>query len=173
MAHHTSAGMKAKKKLTKIASITLAGILVASVVAISVSISNSNPFLSQPTVVADPHDPRVLVMHSHVLLEITAGGNKVVVPANIGIDPRFYNDHTLDKHAAKPELAPIHTHNGDGLIHIESIALHEYTMGDFLNIWGFDPSEMRTISMTVDGEVIPDYKNHVLIDGQQITLKIS
>ena len=173
MAHHPSAGMKGKKRLTKIASITVAGILAASVVAISVSISKSNPFLSQPTAVGDPHDPRVLVMHSHVLLEITAGGNKVDVPANIGIDPRFYNDHSLDKYAAKPELAPIHTHSGDGLIHIESTALHDYTMGDFLNIWGFDPFGMRTISVTVDGEVIPDYKNHVLRDGQKISLKIS
>jgi hypothetical protein len=172
---HSETGIPGKKKpMIKITSISIAGILVASIVtALSLSSGNANPFLPlQTETMVDPHNPGI-IMHTHVQLEIMAGGMKAVVPANIGIDPKSYKDHSLDQFGVRnPQMAPIHTHGNEGLLHIESTMLRDYTMEDFMNIWGMNLDDVRTITMTVDGKPVPDYRSHILKDGQKITLEI-
>jgi hypothetical protein len=175
VAHHPSTGIRGKKKsMTKILSITIAGILIASVVA-AISMGNAKPFKLDPVaddMSVDPHDSKLLVLHSHVHMELLVDGQLVSLPPNIGIDPALYNDHSFEKYAVTAQMAPIHTHSTDGLIHIESTVVRDYTVGEFLDIWGLDFSQIRTISMLVDGQSVPDYENHVLKDGQQILLEI-
>jgi hypothetical protein len=62
------------------------------------------------------------LLHTHQHLDIFIAGQAVPVPANIGIGPGF--------------IAPIHTHDERGVIHVESPFAAAFTLGQFFDIWG-------------------------------------
>jgi hypothetical protein len=64
------------------------------------------------------------VLHIHQHLNIFIDGKNVSVPAGIGIntDAMF--------------ISPIHTHENDAIIHVESPTAQEFTLGQFFDIWG-------------------------------------
>lgn len=183
--------------INKRSGIAIAGVFVAFVVALvtlSVGplIANSSIFSSSPVgtdsgfVMEEvklnaAHNSRQLVMHDHVQLQVKVQGSDIVVPAMIGISPIFYEHHSLDPFGIQdPLMAPMHTHESDGLIHIESTEMREYTLGEFLQIWGMDlakPTEtgenQMTATLTVDGVQVSDYRNHILRNGQNIELEFS
>jgi hypothetical protein len=70
-------------------------------------------------------------LHIHALLRIFIDGRPVPVPAQIGIDPqgRF--------------LAPLHTHDATGIVHIESQRPYPFTLGQFFTIWGVRFTDTR------------------------------
>jgi hypothetical protein len=68
-------------------------------------------------------------------------------------------------------MAPLHTHDDSGIVHVESTINKNYTLGEFLNIWGLN-LEGKTVKMTMNGKPMTDFRNHVLMDGEQITLEI-
>jgi hypothetical protein len=51
-------------------------------------------------------------------------GGRCPVPANLGID------------AQEQFLAPLHTHDSSGVIHIEASEKYPFTLGQFFTIWG-------------------------------------
>jgi hypothetical protein len=63
-------------------------------------------------------------LHIHQHLDLFVDGRQVVVPAGIGIDPngRF--------------IAPIHTHDATGVIHVESPVRRSYTLAELFGVWG-------------------------------------
>jgi len=65
-----------------------------------------------------------LVKHIHQHLDVYDEGKKVTVPFAIGIDPngKF--------------IAPLHTHDAAGIIHVESPTEYDYTLGQFFEVWG-------------------------------------
>ena len=69
-------------------------------------------------------------------------------------------------------MAPIYTNDNSGLIKIGSTVVKNYTLGDFFNIWGMNLND-KTVNATVDGTPIPDYRNHILKDNEQIILNIT
>ena len=90
------------------------------------------------------------------------------MPEQIGIDPSLWNDHALDKFGMQsmPEMnmsamAPIHTHDDSGVVHVESTVNRNYTLGQFLNIWGLDLNG-KTVKMTTDGKPLADFKSTFL-----------
>jgi hypothetical protein len=90
--------------------------------------------------------------HIHALLRIYIEGRPVPVPAQIGIDPqgRF--------------LAPLHTHDAAGIVHIESRRRYPFTLGQFFTIWGVRFGDTR----------IGGYANHgahrlrVFVNGRRV-----
>ncbi len=121
-----------------------------------------------------------IVSHIHPKLSLYIDGKPVTIPANIGIEPSLYKDHTLDAYGMKmpnmpsmPVMYPTHTHDTSGTIHVESTVKRDYALGDFLNVWGMDFSG-KTVKMTVDSQPISDsdYRNHILKDGEQIKLEV-
>jgi hypothetical protein len=68
-------------------------------------------------------------VHIHQHLDLYVDGEKVVVPAGIGIDPAV-------------GYAPLHTHDPSGVVHVESPTVRDYTLGQFFAVWGvrFTPS---------------------------------
>ena len=63
-------------------------------------------------------------LHIHQHLDIIVHEKSVTVPADIGInyDARF--------------IAPLHTHDRTGIIHVESNEVRDFTLGEFFDIWG-------------------------------------
>lgn len=121
-------------------------------------------------------DPIILHLHPH--LSIFVNDVSLTVPAQIGIDPTLWKNHSLDEFGIQsmPEMnmsamAPLHTHDDSGIIHVESTINRNYTLQEFLNIWGLD-LDGRVVSITVDNEPVSDFMNHDLIDGEQIRLEV-
>ena len=109
-------------------------------------------------------------LHVHVGLAIVIDGRPVPIPAGIGMAPdaRF--------------LAPIHTHDDDGQIHIESAELRTFHLGEVFDVWGLPLDERclgpycagdgATLRISVNGErVAGDPRDVELRDGQVIVVE--
>ena len=110
-----------------------------------------------------------LLMHTHQHLTVTQDGNPMVVPANIGIDPKLHSDDSLDIYG--PQKSPLHTHTDTGTIHVESKIITNYTLGEFLDIWGME-LDNKVVKAVINSKSVSDYDSHVLKDGDNINLII-
>lgn len=63
------------------------------------------------------------VLHIHAHLAVYDHGEARSLPAGIGITPRVC-------------VAWLHTHDGSGILHIESPSERTFTLGDFFGVWG-------------------------------------
>jgi hypothetical protein len=105
------------------------------------------------------------VLHIHQHLDIVIDGQPVTVPADIGID------------VAEQFLAPVHTHDTTGIIHVESPTMRDFTLGEFFDIWGvrFDQhciggecdGNGRTLSVFVDGQAVTGDPRAITLEAHQ------
>lgn len=112
-----------------------------------------------------PESESGLLLHNHINVNVTLDDKAMTVPANMGIDSQLHRDRSLDNYG--PQRSPLHTHITSGTIHVESKIIADYTLGEFVNVWGL-PLNDKVVKMTVDGKPVADYRNHVLRDGQEI-----
>lgn len=96
--------------------------------------------------------------HIHAHLEIFVDGKQEPIPANIGIDP------------ATGFLSPLHTHpvaadNPEGTIHMEADQEYQFTLGQFMNVWGVKFSKDQLGSLKPKG----DQKLQVYVNGQPVS----
>lgn len=122
-----------------------------------------------------------IIMHTHTSLNVTVNGNFLPVPNGVGINSTLWNDHSLDKFGTErkattfgiilPAMSPLHTHDSSGIIHVESTEYRNYTLGNFLDIWGL-PLEGKEISLIINGTSTKDNSNHILNDMEKIVLQI-
>jgi hypothetical protein len=112
-----------------------------------------------------------MVLHIHPKLNVIADGNPMIIPKNVGIDASLWKDHSLDRYGMQG-MAPLHTHDASGTIHVESNTNRPYTLGQFLDIWGGLNFNGKTVKATVDGKPIADFRNIVLRDAEQINLQV-
>ena len=179
MVHNPQSGKKRSKN-----GIILAGIIVAIAIGIGYAAMNG-AFSSPATPVQEPEN---IVMHKHATLSIKIDGKSVTVPGNIGIDPKFYKDHSLDTYGMKmpkmpsmPVMAPTHTHDTSGLIHLESTAVRDYTLGELFNVWGVTFTDTcitdkcndgtKTVKMFVNGQPNSEFRNYVMQDQDEILIE--
>ncbi len=108
-----------------------------------------------------------VVFHIHQHIDVVVNGKTVVVPADIGINQRARF------------MAPIHTHNSNGLIHLESRVRREHTLGDFFDVWGvrftksciggYCANATSTLRVYSDGkQIIGNPRTLVLTQHQEI-----
>lgn len=69
-----------------------------------------------------PLGPEQLAFHIHQHLDIFVHGTAEPVPPEIGV--------------VGQELAILHTHDPRGVIHVESPLQTDYTLGQFMDVWG-------------------------------------
>jgi hypothetical protein len=89
--------------------------------------------------------------HYHATLDIIQNDQKITVPANIGISGSC--------------IHPIHTHEADGLVHIDFPKTIPFTLGDLFDTQGiiFNENQIGSIK-TFDG-----YKITVKVNGETIS----
>jgi hypothetical protein len=107
-------------------------------------------------------------VHNHAQLSITILGSPYTIPANIGI-------------VSETCYRPLHTHENNGVIHIELPAARPVYLRDFFAIWGqpFSQSQILTsvadatheIVMFVNGAPSGAYANLALVDGQTVSIE--
>jgi sulfur carrier protein ThiS len=112
-----------------------------------------------------------MVLHIHPKLDVKVDGKTIPVPEKIGINEPLYKDHSLDKYGMQG-MAPLHTHDNSGVIHVESTVNRDYTLGELLNIWGIDLNG-KSVKVSVNDQPVSDWRNHILNDGEQMNLEIS
>jgi hypothetical protein len=134
-----------------------------------------------------------LQYHVHAHLDVFVNGNRVEVPAGIGIDTanpavkQFPLDGGkvgwgLQSECAKACISPLHTHDPSGIIHTESASRTPHVLGQFFTQWGVKldagcvggyckPAD--AISFYVDGApVATDPTAIELDDGREIAIVI-
>lgn len=110
-----------------------------------------------------------MVSHIHPNLTLIVDGISSSVPENIGIDTSLYKDHSLDKYGMSG-MAPIHTHDSSGVIHVESNTNRNYTFDEFLDIWGLNLND-KTIQVSANGKPVNDL-SYVLKDSDDIIMDV-
>ncbi len=97
------------------------------------------------------------IQHFHPKLRISVNGGEEVVPANAGLSGNCH--------------LPLHTHAADNVIHVESQVVKDYTLGQFLEVWGKSiQREGYDLTMSVDGKPSNELENLVFRDNQEIVL---
>ena len=103
--------------------------------------------------------------HYHPQLSITVGGQPIPIPANIGVDPRT------------GQMAAVHTHTPDGVIHIEAARTdQQFTLGQLFTLWNVKltdsqigalraPSDRLTV--TVNGKPVNGNPANLLLTPNQ------
>lgn len=107
-------------------------------------------------------------MHIHPRLQIVIDGQERPIPVNVGVTPTC--------------MRPLHTHSGDGLLHLEFPVEQEVRLGQFFQIWQQPFSATQVLERTVgDGEVLgvtvngretAERGNLLLHDGDKIVIEV-
>ena len=107
--------------------------------------------------------------HIHPKVEIEILGEKLIIPANIGISDQG--------------MRVIHTHDDSGELHIEAPFPHQFYLKDFFTIWGktFNKNcimdtcvdENHTLEFLVNGFSRPEFEAYPLHDGDVLSIVYS
>jgi hypothetical protein len=91
-----------------------------------------------------------LALHIHQHLDIWVNGKKVTVPESVGIAETFISD--------------LHTHLGNGVLHVESPTERSFYLGQFFGVWGVRLDARCVGGYCTDG----DAKVRVYVDGKPV-----
>lgn len=106
---------------------------------------------SNPTINGIPCDRgERLAFHIHAHVALYANGQPLTVPYGIGIGKPWQVQQSTEGPfvVAGSCFYWLHTHTGDGIIHIESPVQRTFTLGDFFAIWGQPLSSSQAASAT-------------------------
>jgi len=135
--------------------------------------STSSPSASGPLTLGLPSDASAaaaqaglpmlgeekLAVHYHAHLDVIVDGSAMTVPAGIGIDQQRH------------KIAPLHTHEPDGVVHIESATDVPFTLGQLFTAWGHPISTTSIGAFGVpQGEQLRVYRNGTLQTGDPAKL---
>jgi hypothetical protein len=77
-----------------------------------------------------------LAFHIHVRLTVFVNGQQRSVPAGVGFaNPQVQNTSHGPVVGNGACISWLHTHTTDGIVHIESPVVRQYTLGNFFDIW--------------------------------------
>ena len=100
--------------------------------------------------------------HYHPQLQVVIGGQQVLVPANIGVDP------------ATGAMSAVHTHTDDGTIHIEAATSGEvFTLGQLFIEWGVKLTSTQIGGVKAKtGETVRLTSNGARVAGDPANLRL-
>ena len=156
----------------------------ASVMLISESADKKQTYKLDSSLSSFNNTNKKIVFHIHPHLNVTLDGKSLVIPAGVGINTTLWRDHSLDQYGMGPMkmdmggtsmimqgMSPLHTHDTSGTIHVESNEIRNYTLGQFLQNWGID-LKGKEVRLSIDGNNVNYYNNHILTDKEQMILRI-
>jgi hypothetical protein len=152
--------------------------IISVIVVVAITITLGIGLSLTPTTMIGAQMDKAIIMHFHPHLNLMIDSKPVTVPSQIGIVPSLWKDHSLDQYGMQAMsngmsgMAPLHTHDASGTIHVESNVNRNYTLGEFLNIWGGLDTNGKTVKATADGKSVSGYKDLILRDGEQINLQV-
>jgi hypothetical protein len=83
-------------------------------------------------------DAEQLAFHIHAHLQIYVDGRLRAVPAGIGVVPPLQVERTAEGPfvSGGAGIYWLHTHDGSGVVHIESPVVRTFTLGELFDLWG-------------------------------------
>jgi hypothetical protein len=94
-----------------------------------------------------------LAVHYHAHVDVIVNGQHIPVPADLGVDE------------ARHLISPLHTHDGTGVVHIESATDVPFTLGQLFMEWGQPLQAERVGPVSIGaGQALRVYRN-----GQPVT----
>lgn len=84
-----------------------------------------------------------VIYHIHPKLEIEILGEQLAIPVNIGI--------------SQQGMKVIHTHDGSGILHVESPVVHQFYLKDFFTIWGQTFNSQCILDNCIDEEHVLEF----------------
>ena len=120
----------------------------------------------------DPATVEFLDYHVHAHLDVFLNGERVDVPAGIGIDienPAVRESESEsgpgyggipEEGCNEPCISPLHTHFSDGVLHTESASESPNTLGEFFTEWG-----VALDAGCIGGYCEPEAGIQVFVDG--------
>jgi hypothetical protein len=166
--------MKANTGKKKSVFVVAVGVAVAAIIGSSVALfaSQQSPPSSQTPPQGNDNNNKPMVMHIHPSITIVdSNGKQMPLPTDIGINPSLWKDHSLDQFGMQG-MSPLHTHDSSGTVHVESNAQRDYSLGQFMDVWGGIDSS-KIIKVTSDGTEVEDYVSHVFKDGERIIVEMA
>jgi hypothetical protein len=166
--------MKANTGKKKSVFVVAVGVAVAAIIGSSVALfaSQQSPPSSQTPPQGNDNNNKPMVMHIHPSITIVdSNGKQMPLPTDIGINPSLWKDHSLDQFGMQG-MSPLHTHDSSGTVHVESNAQRDYSLGQFMDVWGGIDSS-KIIKVTSDGIEVEDYVSHVFKDGERIIVEMA
>jgi hypothetical protein len=94
-----------------------------------------------------------LLFHIHAHLDVFVNGQLIYIPPQIGIIP--------DKC-----IYWMHTHDGTGVIHIESPIKRDFTVGQFFDLWKGKLNNLQVFDNIFNGKDLPT--PNVYINGSKV-----
>jgi hypothetical protein len=120
-------------------------------------------------------------IHIHPQLSILIRGASETLPSNIGINRDLWRDHSLDRYGVNGR-SPLLTTDNSGNIHVESNTVLDFTLHEFLAVWGESMDYSQVVGNTVqpgesacifaNGQSLSPSNDVVLVDHQKILLEI-
>ena len=106
--------------------------------------------------------PMGMAEHYHPHLRVIIDGDDIPVPPDLGVDP------------ASGAMSAVHTHEGDGTIHVEASTVGEtFTLGQVFTLWGVDLTRTEIGAMTASpGETVAITSNGVEVAGDPTDLRL-
>ncbi|SRR5829696_4236541 len=166
--------MKANTGKKKSVFVVAVGVAVAAIIGSSVALfaSQQSPPSSQTPPQGNDNNNKPMVMHIHPSITIVdSNGKQMPLPTDIGINPSLWKDHSLDQFGMQG-MSPLHTHDSSGTVHVESNAKRDYSLGQFMDVWGGIDSS-KIIKVTSDGIEVEDYVSHAFKDGERIIVEMA
>lgn len=110
--------------------------------------------------------------HVHAHLDVFVNGAPVVIPGGVGIE---ISDPAVEQFGTEvggiPEegceqacISPLHTHDVDGVIHVEAPSVAEFTLGQL-----FEEIAVRLDASCVGDYCTPETPIAVYVDGQPVS----
>jgi hypothetical protein len=131
-----------------------------------------------------PERAEFLQYHVHAHLDVFFNGERVTVPAGIGIDttnPAVISDAQgvgLQRECDKPCISPLHTHATDGVLHTETKTPQPNNLGQFFMEWDVElgpgrVGEYSDVKVYVDGQKFDEDPREIeLSDRREIAIVI-
>lgn len=104
-----------------------------------------------------------LAVHYHAHLDVLVDGSPVPVPAGLGINAG--PNGALPPHGS-PGIAPLHTHDTSGVLHVEAPKADRFTLGQAFTLWDVALGPGR-IGGYADGDAAGHHVR-VYVDGKQV-----
>lgn len=120
-------------------------------------------------------------IHAESQLSVLIQGAPSTVPSGIGVNQSLWRDHTLDRYGVTGR-SPLTTRDTSGTIHIDSNTVRNFTLQEFLGVWGETVDNSRVVGyqvpsgdsscIVVNGQTLPSTADVVLADKLKVTVEI-
>jgi hypothetical protein len=126
-----------------------------------------------------PERAEFLQYHVHAHLDVFFNGDRVTVPAGVGIDtsnPAVVDDEQgvgLERECDEPCISPLHTHATDGVLHTETKTPQPNNLGQFFVEWDVKLDAGCVGEFCAPGTPIGFYVDGEAFDGDPREIELS